>query len=1281
MSKGIVQTIAGGALIATGIFLEVVTFGASTPLTTFLISAGVGMTLSGVGTLLSKGPLSGVETSTRNPIAPWNVVYGRKRVGGTVVFINSFGDNDKYLDMVIVLAAHQCKSVDALLFDQQRIQIGAHNTSFTPVQQDVVIADLQRVGNVVTVTLQADIPLLSDGDQVIIERLPPGTGGIGLTAQGRFPVTVISHTPGTPGSVTFSYVSGGPAIHIVNAGHCKTAWPDYGAKVYMEVMLGDQTLGTTFTGMTSGTPSDGDPTHLITNSSNPWTANCSLVGKTAVFLRLHYNDAIFSNGLPQISFHVSGKNNIYDPRTSTSGYTENAALCIADYLSNAKWGFRAAYSTEIPTAPLIAAVNICDENVPVAAGGTEKRYTCNGGFPLTMKRGEVLQNLLTSCGGRLTYTGGQFFIWPAAWTGISAMIGPSSPPVPTDRTIYSILTGPFRWKPKQSSSNLFNGVKGTYISPVNNWQSSDFPRYAQDAEHGYNDGTSGNDYDANLDEDGGDRRWLDIQLPFTISCPMAQRLAKIELMRRRQQGTGTFLLNMSGYQFSPMDNITISLPYFGWAGKFLEIQATRFKIDKQSDGDAEITLLGTEIDVQETDPSVYAWSVGEELSPAGFVQANMPDTKTPAAPTNVLLSSDIGDIFVSWVAPADAFVLNGGHIEVQYQLVASPEGLWFSLAKMDPTIVQATIANLTAGDQYNVRVRSVNAAGIPSAWVYGAPFDVSPITPGPITVVDFQQALGEWAPYQVLGSGVDALFPNEYTFDLAQSYMALAGGAIQAKVAATGKLPVNDFIPNCGPVEIALSNVGLATTGGNIPGGTTVFLQVCATDEKGRYSPPSSPLTIEVPAGTNTNQIVLSGILWPSSSGLTGYTVFAAYQENLICGQQAGSLTGGGPYAPSSITVDGPFARSTYAVPNANTAKLRLKGRRLIHGGVLGASVTSLGANIIVSSDAIDSGGTDHWAGRVLAIIGRATGAAPFAAFQITAFNPLTGTFTLDSDPATAGVVAEDIFVVCFLGYDNSSDVYTIADSGISNSTNGHTGETVNDPNRVGNFVYVLKGLSRGRSSKIVANTATSYTLADPLEIDASSVWIVVAAAWTSFSEVPIVNSDPLKATSIEMDVSNFDELPMLIGASTVDDAGNESADGQGPVRMIWIAGQAGAGSALGGYAVIPIVSGHAEPDLANGITQEVVFDSTHPACIVDNPIWTGGAFAPSQKFSLILVQDATGGRTINDWGTDFIGVGAGTASPAQPSPDSLTYSRFDFEVRLDLKFALIGSQLGIPNS
>ena len=98
------------------------------------------------------------------------------------------------------------------------------------------------------------------------------------------------------------------------------------------------------------------------------------------------------------------------------------------------FGFKAPYATEVPYPDLIAAANVCDELSPLASGATEPRYSLNGTFPLSMKRGSVLQNLLTACGGRLTYTGGQFKIQPAAWQGVSLDLGAPPPTGFTQRS-------------------------------------------------------------------------------------------------------------------------------------------------------------------------------------------------------------------------------------------------------------------------------------------------------------------------------------------------------------------------------------------------------------------------------------------------------------------------------------------------------------------------------------------------------------------------------------------------------------------------------------------------------------------------------------------------------------------------------------------------------------------------------------------------------------------------------------------------------------------------------
>lgn len=652
-------------------------------LASFAIQAGAGALIHGLGTLLSKGPTKGFATTERNPTAPWKKAYGQTRVGGTIVYVNSWpkpggsaGGNDQMLDMVIVLAAHAVESIDNVLFDMQQVAIdvtkrvntsqsgsGAMNagpyagtgTSYNPAQQTTNITQIQRANGVVTVTLPANIPTLIEGDRIQIEE--DGTGTLTAAALiGTFLVDqIISQVVGDPGSIVFTYLSGGSDVTITGHGHINTLWAQYGNTIYYEPMLGGQSLGQSFQGMVFGTPLDADLGDIVTpdhtggvqgqNQPNPWTSNCSLVGKTAVMIRLHYDSKYYTGGIPQISFLIHGKNDILDPRTSppTIGYSANAALCIADFLATPIefGGYGLAYGTQIPYADLVAAANTCDEAVPLAYSLaspplTEPAYECNGTFELSSRRGEILQNMLTSCAGRITEVAGQFVIWPAAWIGNSIAIGsnPGGGVIPLG-DFNPIASGPIRWRPSSSGRDLYNGCKGTYISKSHLWTSTDFPPYCQDEDHGYGPGgltPAGSpefDYDASLEADGGDRRWLDIQLPFTTSPSAAQRIAKIELLRRRTpavsetRGTGTLALNMIGYQVATLDLMLVTIPYLGWSAKQLEVTANRLQVtDSRSAGEGSALIV--ELDVQETDPTIYNWSTLEELSPEGYVQPVIP---------------------------------------------------------------------------------------------------------------------------------------------------------------------------------------------------------------------------------------------------------------------------------------------------------------------------------------------------------------------------------------------------------------------------------------------------------------------------------------------------------------------------------------------------------------------------------------------------------------------------------------------------------------------------------
>lgn len=442
------------------------------------------------------------------------------------------------------------------------------------------------------------------------------------------------------------------------------------------------------------------------------------------------------------------------------------------------------------------------------------------------------------------------------------------------------------------------------------------------------------------------------------------------------------------------------------------------------------------------------------------------------------------------------------------------------------------------------------------------------VGPRPLPVMFYPEALQQWAPYQVRADPADALWPNEFNFNLRQTFGYSGDGKLLTSAEVAGCLPVNQFVPDCGAVDTKKGNVSWASTGGAIPGGTTLFVQICGAvwdtaqtpPVLKQYSPPSEILVLKVPSGTNTNSLTISKIRWPPVAGLNGWVLFASTAEDLISAQlwQQQAL-------PDSITFNGPIARQTFAVPDYDVSILRLRAQVLIHGGVVGGSVdamTSAAPFTITCHANIDVARKDNWTHRVLAIIGRqqGDGIGPWAHFNITAFNAQTGVYTLDRDPVAAGVQPGDFFAVCTYGVDNSANPYVVTELGMSNASNipPHTGETPNDPNRIGRMIRVIKGLSRGKSAKIVSNTATTYTVDQPLPMDATSVWVLCDPKWGYSEDVVLKNADPAKVTLSAIEINNYQRLALFIEGVTIDSEGVIIDDADAPVRMLYIPGVQG---------------------------------------------------------------------------------------------------------------------------
>jgi hypothetical protein len=116
-----------------------------------------------------------------------------------------------------------------------------------------------------------------------------------------------------------------------------------------------------------GAPGQVADSMLITNSSGTWSSSATLSGRTYIAINLVYQETLFPS-MPMISALVRGAL-VRDTRDNGIRWSDNAALCIFDYLSGTTGYQMAIPLTEFDTANWSAEANACDEIVPTAAIG------------------------------------------------------------------------------------------------------------------------------------------------------------------------------------------------------------------------------------------------------------------------------------------------------------------------------------------------------------------------------------------------------------------------------------------------------------------------------------------------------------------------------------------------------------------------------------------------------------------------------------------------------------------------------------------------------------------------------------------------------------------------------------------------------------------------------------------------------------------------------------------------------------------------------------------------
>lgn len=353
-------------------------------------------------------------------------------------------------------------------------------------------------------------------------------------------------------------------------------------------------------------------------------------------------------------------------------YTPNAALCIRDLMTHPDgWN--------IPLARLDATswaqfAQVCDQAIPISAGGTEPRYRLSGTYSLEDAMKDVTARMLATCDGQIYETAeGKIGILGGVWSEPDVTI--------TADDILSI-----EMQDGFDPFSDYNVLNGSFVSPEHKYQSTPVMDLRDET--------------ALLTQE---ERAEQMDVDMCPSGPQLQRLMKIRWAKDHREHIGTIRTNLVGLKArwpkgDGLHTIRIRAEEFALDGVF-EVTSHVFSIP---DGYCEIGIASIE--------NPYNWTVAQERPmPPQFDALGRP-INTVRPPTNPIIVQN--RIVVSGGVQGVKLVVsvdNPGRASLELQaqyapgnLAANADAPWTG---MTAARYRAETGVLDDGKQYTVRVK------------------------------------------------------------------------------------------------------------------------------------------------------------------------------------------------------------------------------------------------------------------------------------------------------------------------------------------------------------------------------------------------------------------------------------------------------------------------------------------------------------------------------------------------------------------------------------------------
>jgi hypothetical protein len=573
--------------------------------------------------------VSGVATES-----PAVYVLGRAKVGGSIVAILTSGDRDQYKHIVTAHAAHEIDGYEEHYLNNKPLGTLDANGYVTG-------GDFYKVETGSVINEVHNGPSFSLAHVPVVESLSV----VQYDNSGEFPV---------PFDVEFTVA--GSTVTLVNGsgGACTCAYTyrDTTAMVRVKRHLG-----------TAGDPADAT---LMAELPAKWFSTSRLQGCAYTITTLNLNHPEFQGGLPSIHALVRGMK-LYDVRTGLTTWNQNNVNVAYWYLTSDLCGVDAA---DLPMDQYIAAANVCDEAMSFGA-----KYTFNGVISAAEVPAQVLEQIAQSMAGGIVAT--TWDIYAGKYVA------------PVLALQQEDLVGRLATTSGASTSDLYNIVRGQYISPDNSYVATDYTPYRNDVY---------------LTSDGEDLA-TNIDFPYTNGLQRVHNLARIFTEDQRNGFTlkGVFSFKAIGLRVG--DRITFTSEVLGQTAKVYRVMDKSFSA----------SAVGVDLTLKEDSSLIWdeadAVEVDETPStdlPNPFEVAPLENVVCESGTDALLVAQDgtiLSRIHVSWDQATNPAVLSSGSIEVEWAQVGTD--VWHRVTVQGDSIA-AYISPVQDGFLYVVRARAVS---------------------------------------------------------------------------------------------------------------------------------------------------------------------------------------------------------------------------------------------------------------------------------------------------------------------------------------------------------------------------------------------------------------------------------------------------------------------------------------------------------------------------------------------------------------------------------------------